>query len=114
MDADLTKDKIAEVKLILEEKNKKQMEEQQMITLKLLEHQFNEEVTKYNQQQDHILFLFEKDIKKQEEAVKNRQIKEMDQLYKDFDESYSKKVRKYSKEVIELKLTEERMVKLQR
>ena len=67
----------------------------------------------FNDEHDKILISFEKQAKALEEDIKKRQIIEMDELYQEFEEKYSLNEKKYSKEVIELKATEEKMVKAQ-
>ena len=98
----------------MEAKNKKEVKENQITELKALETKYSEEILTYNKEQDLLLKKYEKETKKQEDSMKERQIKEMDLLYKEFEDAYSKKIRKYSKEVLDLKATEDKLVKLQR
>ncbi len=95
-------------------RNKKEVEENQINEIKGLESKFNSEMEVFNKEQDVILQNFEQEARKQEELLKNRQIKEMDELYKDFEDEYATKVIKYSKQVLEMKNTEEQLVKQQR
>ena len=68
----------------------------------------------FNEEQDLTLHKFEKVAKQQEEEIKNRQTTEMDELHKEFDEKFDLCFLKFSKEVLDLKLTEEKLVNQQR
>lgn len=97
----------------LKEKKKQDLEQQHLSEMETLEQSYQEEIESFNLAWSAKLTDLEERSQKAEDAINERQLKEMEELYATIEDKLPKKV-KYSKEYLFLDHQEKMLVKLQK
>jgi len=112
-EADMSKNKIEELKKALIVAKKKELYTQHQNELESLDFSYKSEIKGFNSEWDNKFRDLEEKSKILEEQLNEKHLKEMEDLY-NFLEQKLPKIVKYSKKYLDLKNQEDNLVKLQR